>query len=342
MRLRRDLIGKIYFLLPMDRIELALAEVNTLIDTLKLEVIHMEPGVIIVNCIDHVCEENTLRRFLETNLSMIKELGMTLWAFEDIVTSDELKNILIKLRDYLCLSGELRIRVIKDKYIKINPYEVMNLLDKCFIENVNTSIIVGNVVVIGRALYRRALTQKESLKLDESATMKLIDAKFMNDLLIGKRRDKSVIYDPFSGVGYLIYESCRRGYRVVLSDIDLKKIYRARDILTKNNCLDYDLFQADAFNLPIRSSAIDGVVSDIPYGRRSKIISKSGAKDLYALINELVEILKPQGLITLAMSYDQWRYLSERIQISFIRNLSLQHLHSSLHRVYVMLRKNDI
>ncbi len=341
MRLRRDLIGKIYFLLPMDRIESALAEVNILVEALGLEIIHIEPGVILVDYTDHVYREDIFRRLLDTDFSMIKELGISLWVFEDIETGDELKSILIKLRDHVCLSGELRIRVIKDKYIKINPYEITNLLDKCSIENTDTSIIIGDIAIVGRAIYRRSLIQQDSLRLDETATMKLIDSRFMSDLLFEKVKDTSVIYDPFSGVGYLISESCRRGYRVILSDIDLKKIHKAKNILTENKCIDYDLFQADAFNLPIRSGAVDGVISDIPYGRRSKIVSKSVTKDLYSLIRGLIEILKPYGIIILAMSYDQWKYLSEKIQANIIRNLSLQHLHSNLHRVYVMLRKHS-
>ncbi len=342
MRIRRDLIGKIYFLLSMDRIESALTEANFIANILNLRIIHMEPGIIIFDREDRIYDEDFIVKLTENAPSMIKELGITLWVFEDIDNVHVLKETLGSLKDLLCVSGELRIRVIKDKYIRVSPHEITKLLDRCHIEDADTSIIIGNLVIVGRALYRRELGVQESIKLDESATMKVIDARYLSNLIVRKSDENLLIYDPFGGAGYLLYESCKKGFRVVLSDIDIRKIYKAREVFTRNNCLEHDLFQADAFKPPLRSGSVNSVISDIPYGRRSRIVSMRDFGDLVMLLNELMQLIKAEGSVILAMSYDQWKYLRERIRLDLVWSISLQYLHSNFHRVYLVLKKDMV
>lgn len=314
---------------------MALLETKKFIESVNSRMIHIEPGLVIIESSEQIFDALMKREF-----SMIREVGVSLLAIENVESKDSLMKTLSDLRDLLCLSGEVMIREIGVKKINLEPREVISTLKSCDLGDVHTSIIIGNIVIIGRAFYRRSMDRLPKIMLDESATMKIIDMKFMNNLIHESRH--GVVYDPFGGAGYLLFDFCAKGQRILLSDIDPRKIRKAIENFDRNNCDDYDIFQADALNIPIRSDAVSSIVTDIPYGRRSRIITKEERNIFVKLVSELLRVVSSRGSIVMALSFDQWKVLRDQfIDNKYLRNAVLQHLHSNLHRVYMVLEKRD-
>ncbi|MEZ0289754.1 MAG: methyltransferase domain-containing protein [Sulfolobales archaeon] len=336
MILRRDLAKKIYALISLDRVEQALAEVENFARGNALERIYVEPGLILF-------EKNQNQRELIglERLSLIKDLGETLYVFEDIERVEELYESISLVRESIGRPEKLYIRVLREKYIKPDPSSIRRILEKSstrdFKQDLSLSIIVGDVIVIGRSFYRRKISSWRSPERDGSATMKDIDTRFMSSMI---STEAGNTYDPFSGGGYLIYEVCKNGVRVIASDIDEKKIFRTRSLLEESGCVNYDLFVGDALKTPIRDGGIDAIVSDIPYGRRSKLISKHSSRALEKLIDEINRVLKSRGEAVIACSYEQWNDLRRVLDPRSIRSVSLQYVHKSLYRVYVSFFKS--
>ncbi|MEM0283201.1 MAG: methyltransferase domain-containing protein [Sulfolobales archaeon] len=339
MRIRIDLIGKIYALLSMERIEQALIEAKVFAERNKLREIYTEPGFIIF-------EGEAVENLIELDrLALIKDLGEILFAIEDIRDLDEFYRSLRLLSERKPLQGDIYIRSLREKKLKPDPLKVKEILGGGSIDvdgekrsREKISIIIGDLMIVGRSIYRRKISLWKSPERNGSATMKVIDTRFMGGLIPSKAM---LVYDPFAGGGYLIYEACRSNFRIMASDINLEKILMCRTLLESNSCEDYDLFIADAFRIPIRENAVDVILSDLPYGRRSKFIGGSTLTALESLFRELFRILRSGGAFITAISHDQWVVFRESLDLKKIRYLSLQFVHGSLHRVYVYLEKKE-
>ncbi len=82
---------------------------------------------------------------------------------------------------------------------------------------------------------------------------------------------KGVVLDPFCGIGGILLEAYDLGYDVIGNDIswnDLKKMKTNFDYyFPRNNC---KRVLADSSNQFLMNNTIDGIVTDIPYGKCSR------------------------------------------------------------------------
>jgi len=94
--------------------------------------------------------------------------------------------------------------------------------------------------------------------------------------LLGLKR--GVVLDPFCGIGGILLEACDLGFEVIGNDIsynDLKYFKKNFDYYFPS--CNYQRILADSQTQFLKDNSVDGIVSDIPYGRCSR---KLGS-DLY-------------------------------------------------------------
>jgi tRNA (guanine10-N2)-dimethyltransferase len=79
------------------------------------------------------------------------------------------------------------------------------------------------------------------------------------------------IYDPFCGTGTFVLEAALEGYRALGSDLDAWMVQGTWQTLTDvpPEPLDATVFEADIGAAPELVGQVDGLVTDLPYGRAS-------------------------------------------------------------------------
>jgi tRNA (guanine10-N2)-dimethyltransferase len=83
------------------------------------------------------------------------------------------------------------------------------------------------------------------------------------------------VADPMCGTGGVLVEAGLVGARVVGVDAQRKMVRGARENLTRYLDGGFAVARGDATRPPLRADAVDGVVFDAPYGRQSKVASRS-------------------------------------------------------------------
>jgi len=90
--------------------------------------------------------------------------------------------------------------------------------------------------------------------------------------LIGLKKDETVC-DPFCGTGTTLLEAESMGIHAIGLDFDEKMCEISKENL-KANGYNSEIFQLDFQELSKISEKFDGIVTDLPYGRSSKISEK--------------------------------------------------------------------
>ncbi|MDD1667543.1 MAG: methyltransferase domain-containing protein [Methanomicrobiales archaeon] len=140
------------------------------------------------------------------------------------------------------------------------------------------------------------------------------------------------LYDPFCGTGGILGEAGLLGARPLGSDADPAMVAGCR-----LNFPEVPLFLADATALPLRSSALDAVVTDLPYGQSSWIRNRSLDQLYPRALGEIHRVLRPGRRAVVVTN----REIGE-IGGSFFRVLQVhrQRVHRSLtRRITVFLKE---
>jgi len=115
----------------------------------------------------------------------------------------------------------------------------------------------------------------------------------------------TTIYDPFCGTGGFLIEAGLMKLKVTGSDIDNFMIEQSSKNLNYYGIKKHSLFAKDAIKI---NKKYDYIVTDLPYGRSTRII---GA-DLYSkFISNLNKILKKRAVIMLPDSFNTKKLLSK-------------------------------
>lgn len=79
------------------------------------------------------------------------------------------------------------------------------------------------------------------------------------------------LYDPFCGTGTFVLEAALEGYRALGSDLDAWMVQGTWQTLTDAGPepLEATVFEADVGAAPHLAGPVDGIVTDLPYGRAS-------------------------------------------------------------------------
>jgi tRNA (guanine10-N2)-dimethyltransferase len=96
------------------------------------------------------------------------------------------------------------------------------------------------------------------------------------------------VYDPFCGTGGILGEAGLLGARSLGSDADPAMVRGCRE-----NFPSIPLFLADATAIPLRSAALDAVVTDLPYGQSSWIRDRSLEALYPGALAEIHRVLRP-------------------------------------------------
>ncbi|HII71636.1 TPA: methyltransferase domain-containing protein [Candidatus Woesearchaeota archaeon] len=142
-----------------------------------------------------------------------------------------------------------------------------------------------------------------------------------------------VIYDPFCGTGGILIEAGLMRFKTFGMDIDSDMLEKARKNLEYFKIKHFHLEQGDATKI---SNLVDYVVTDLPYGRSSKI--SHDLTDLYArFLTTLENILRYKAVIIFPNFFDH-RALLKRTNFKVEKEFTW-YVHKSLSRNIVLLSK---
>ncbi len=144
-------------------------------------------------------------------------------------------------------------------------------------------------------------------------------------------RRGEILFDPFCGTGGMVLEAELIGAEGAGSDTDPFMVAGSR-----RNVPEGFFFRADATKLPIRSSAVHAVATDLPYGQSVSIAA--GNLDLLytGALEEIRRVLIPGRRAVVVTHRDISRQAGEVMEI--IASYS-QRVHRSLTRRILVLRK---
>ena len=124
----------------------------------------------------------------------------------------------------------------------------------------------------------------------------------INVALSGKREEKSVILDPFCGVGTILAEALILGANVIGSDINQRQIEKTQKNLEwfKNNykllIINYKLFCSDARKISTKIQNVDAIVTE-PYLGPDRIL-----ENLYlTCFEDWKKVLKPGRKVVIVL-----------------------------------------
>jgi tRNA (guanine10-N2)-dimethyltransferase len=153
------------------------------------------------------------------------------------------------------------------------------------------AILSGDRIYLGRVLLRidrgtYDLRRPSTRPFFHPGVMLPLTARAVVNLsLVGPGE---TLYDPFCGTGGILGEAALVGGLPLGSDADPAMAAGCR-----LNFPEVPLFLADASALPLRSSSLDAVVTDLPYGQSSWIRDRS-LDDLYPrALGEIHRVLRP-------------------------------------------------
>ncbi len=139
------------------------------------------------------------------------------------------------------------------------------------------------------------------------------------------------IYDPFCGLGSFLIEGGLIGLQVIGSDIDERLIQLCSKNLTYYNIRNNRLFLQDALHI---NKKYDYVVTDLPYGKNTKKISK----ELYpSFIRVLEKILKKRAVVIFPSFYNADQLL-KKSKLKMKGRFKV-YIHKSLSRIVYVLEK---
>jgi hypothetical protein len=341
-----DIRREFYILYSQDHPELSMAEVSIITGGTRdpVSVIHIEPGLVITRTKD-------LSGFAGYSASYIKEAGEVLLrshVYEGFHIYRKIKRLgsimkhcgKIDLRIYNL--GRRRVNIDYPLFIRELRRIVGNRGAKEDLVICPITVIFGDIIVIGRPVIRRKILRSEASR--ERGYMGEEDLGFIANTALYLGNRGGVFYDPFCGYGGILARIYERSQDLVVigSDIDVRKVYslrRAIAIKSDRCCL--EVIVANALWPPLRMASVSTIASDLPYGRRSRVVGEEILKIPASFLRRAREILAEGSIVVLAISLDQLEPLINEIQREpgyNIVEIASQYVHGSLTRVYLVLR----
>jgi tRNA (guanine6-N2)-methyltransferase len=124
------------------------------------------------------------------------------------------------------------------------------------------------------------------------------------------------VLDPFCGAGTILIEVAMMGAEAVGGDLNSEAVSYAQEN-ARNADVESSVQQWDATNLPLGESAVDCVISNLPWGRQ--IVVDENLRSLYQRsLAEMRRVVKPEGKILLLTTFPELlgEVDSEQIEIS--------------------------
>ena len=145
-----------------------------------------------------------------------------------------------------------------------------------------------------------------------------------------------LLLDPFCGTGGILIEAGLMGIKTVGSDVQSMMVYGTQ-MNTGYYGLDCALLIQDARKLGLSDESVEAVVTDLPYGRSSRIQAQSYAQLRSEAIAEIYRVLKKDKR-AVVISYTPIENDIEEAGFSIDERHS-QYVHKSLTRTIVVAKK---
>jgi len=168
-------------------------------------------------------------------------------------------------------------------------------------------ILSNGLLIIGKRLYERNYAEFRSRDpqmrpIYRPGTLKSVISRVFVNLSRVSTKARDIFLDPFCGVGGFLIESCLMGLRYCGSDLDPLSVEGAKLNLSYFSCIPA-VVMADACKLPFRYA--DGVGTDPPYGRLSRVRGRKWVFDLMeCFIYDLADVIKKGGYLSIAQASD--------------------------------------
>lgn len=145
-----------------------------------------------------------------------------------------------------------------------------------------------------------------------------------------------ILMDPFCGTGGILLEAAITGRKVIGNDMSLNMVMGAKLNLKYFGVKDYEIYNSDILELDY-SGRIDGIATDMPYGRNS-FMKHESIVDLYSRsFEKFHEILKDNGKCSIAISDED--HIDGIEDLFRIRSRISIMQHKSLTRHFITLQK---
>lgn len=173
---------------------------------------------------------------------------------------------------------------------------------------------------------KRAINKPYTLKADMGrACINLLDIK-----------SGDVVLDPFCGIGGILLEGIDMNIRMIGNDINAKDLEHSKTNCAHFNLQEPELHNADSKTQFLEENSIDGIVSDIPYGKSSRRLGEELYKEF---LQSAQKMLKPQKkMVIIYGCFTNFKplalkYFEEVVEIK-------QYMNASLTR-YILVLKNN-
>ena len=144
-----------------------------------------------------------------------------------------------------------------------------------------------------------------------------------------------VFLDPFCGTGSIPIEAAAVGLRVVAAD---RSAVMARGALANMKAFEQSwlgVLRSDAFNLPF--AEVDGIATDIPYGRAASTRGRMARDIIHLAIESLPSVMRPGSIMVLM--HPEHLAIEPTSQLSILEEHRL-YVHKRLTRVISILRRS--
>jgi tRNA (guanine10-N2)-dimethyltransferase len=148
------------------------------------------------------------------------------------------------------------------------------------------------------------------------------------------------IHDPFCGTGTFVLEAALAGYRASGSDLDEAMVQGTLQALADDGPepLAGDAFVADIGAVPALLGSVEGIVSDVPYGRASTTDREAPQALYQRAMAACGELLKPGGRAVLGAPDASLATLAPQHGFAVAEHHT-EYVHRSLTRHYVVLER---
>ena len=151
---------------------------------------------------------------------------------------------------------------------------------------------------------------------------------------LSRVKENDVLLDPFCGTGSVIIEAGEIGVQSIGIDISKRMCKGALKNLKHFNTFSFNVLHSDAEKIPLMR--VDGVATDIPYGRASST-HKRKTESLVNNLAENLEILLPVGKYACIVHPDTIRIIDNR-RFKHVQKHILP-INRSLTRVITILKR---
>lgn len=204
-------------------------------------------------------------------------------------------------------------------------------------------LVGGNAIVGERVavLDRGAFESRQSEHRAHFSPVGLHPRRARSLLHLARIASSGTIYDPFCGTGGFLLEAALEGHHVIGSDMDSFMVQGSLQTLADAGPepLAGDAFVADIADAPRLVGNVDGIVTDLPYGRASGTAGEPPSQLYERAFVAFAQLLRPGAYAVVGCAQPELLPDPARHGFRLVESHS-ERVHKTLTRHYVVLLRN--